>query len=33
MARKGWLEAGDVINAWSLEEVKTFFGERAGERD
>lgn len=26
MARKGWLEAGDVINTWELERVKSHFG-------
>ncbi len=26
LARRGWLEPGDVINAWTLEKVKAFFG-------
>lgn len=26
LARRGWLEAGDVVNAWSLDGVKDFFG-------
>ena len=26
LARRGWLEAGDVVNAWPLEKVKAFFG-------
>lgn len=26
MARKGWLEPGDVINTWEMERVESFFG-------
>jgi len=26
LARRGWLEAADVVNAWPLETVKAFFG-------
>jgi DNA polymerase (family X) len=27
VARKGWLEPADVINAWDLERVQSHFGE------
>jgi DNA polymerase (family X) len=30
VARKGWLEPGDVINAWELERVESYFGEARG---
>jgi DNA polymerase (family X) len=28
VARKGWLEAGDVVNAWELEDVKRYVGRK-----
>ncbi len=28
MARKGWLQAGQVLNTWTLEEVETYFADR-----
>lgn len=28
MARKGWLQARDVLNTWTLEEVEEFFAQR-----
>ncbi|HET9984739.1 MAG TPA: DNA polymerase/3'-5' exonuclease PolX [Longimicrobiales bacterium] len=28
VARKGWLTAADVVNAWDVDEVKAFFGSR-----
>jgi DNA polymerase (family 10) len=26
IARKGWLEIGDVVNAWSLRKIEKFLG-------
>ena len=28
VARKGWLEAADVVNTWELEDVRAFFARK-----
>jgi hypothetical protein len=28
VARKGWLEAADVVNAWDLDEVRKHFARK-----
>ena len=30
LARRGWCQAGDIINTWPLEKVKAFFKKEEG---